>query len=82
MRTVELYGKPRCPLCEEAHAVLASAAARLGFELSAIDVTSVPELFERHRFDVPVVSLDGEVVCRHVVDLAELERRLSARNGE
>ncbi len=48
-------------------------------ELPAIDVVDVdsdPVLQRRHGFDVPVLLLDGTVVCRHRLDVPELTRLL------
>ena len=44
--------------------------------IDLIDVDSDPLLQRRHGLDVPVLLLDGSVVCRHRLDRAELERLL------
>jgi len=41
-----------------------------------VDVDENPELLRRHGLDVPVLLLDGTVVCRHRLDAAELRRLL------
>jgi hypothetical protein len=41
-----------------------------------VDVDSDPVLQRRHGLDVPVLLLDGSVVCRHRLDVAELKRLL------
>ena len=66
-----------CELCEEMLAEL----ARLGREcplppIEVVDVDSDPQLLRRHGLEVPVLLLDGSVVCRHRLDRAELERLL------
>ncbi len=40
------------------------------------DVDSDPQLARRHGLDVPVLLLDGTVVCRHRLDRGELLRLL------
>ena len=40
-----------------------------------------PELLRRHGLEVPVLLLDGTVVCRHRLDRDELERLLSVSPG-
>jgi glutaredoxin-like protein DUF836 len=45
--------------------------------IDVIDVDSDPQLARRHRLDVPVLLLDGTVVCRHRLDRGELLRLLS-----
>jgi predicted thioredoxin/glutaredoxin len=40
------------------------------------DVDSDPELLRRYGLNVPVLLLDGAVVCRHRLDPQELRRLL------
>jgi predicted thioredoxin/glutaredoxin len=47
--------------------------------VEVVDVDSDPELTRRHGFDVPVLLLDGSVVCRHRLDVDELTRLLRPR---
>ena len=49
--------------------------------LDLIDVDADPQLRRRHGLDVPVLLLDGLVVCRHRLDADELRRLLTARRG-
>jgi hypothetical protein len=44
--------------------------------LEVVDVDSDPILRRRHGLDVPVLLLDGTVVCRHRLDIRELKRLL------
>lgn len=44
--------------------------------IELVDVDGDPTLKRRHGLDVPVVLLDGAVVCRHRLDSAELKRLL------
>jgi len=44
--------------------------------IDLIDVDSDPLLTRRHGLDVPVLLLDGTLVCRHRLDRAELTRLL------
>jgi hypothetical protein len=46
--------------------------------LEVVDVDSDPQLRRRHGLDVPVLLLDGMVVCRHHLDREELTRLLRA----
>ena len=56
---VTLYGKPECHLCEEAESQLASLARKHGLTFRKIDIQSSPELFERYRYSIPVVEIEG-----------------------
>jgi hypothetical protein len=44
--------------------------------IDVVDVDSDPVLLRRHGLDVPVLLLDGSVVCRHRLDVPELKRLL------
>lgn len=44
--------------------------------IEVVDVDSDPVLERRHGLDVPVLLLDGTVVCRHRLDPGELKRLL------
>ena len=66
-----------CELCEAMQSELAALARRLPLPpLEVVDVDADPRLTRRHGLDVPVLLLDGSVVCRHRLDRAELERLL------
>lgn len=44
--------------------------------IEVIDVDADPMLRRRHGLDVPVLLIDGTVVCRHRLDESELRRLL------
>lgn len=78
MKTVTLYTKPGCLLCVKAERVLRALQSELSFELVLTDITQDPQLYERYRYDIPVVLLDGVELCRHRVDVEKLRRALMA----
>jgi len=56
---------------------LAALGRRLPLPLlEVVDVDSDPQLKRRYGLEVPVLLLDGTVVCRHRLDLKELTRLL------
>ena len=75
-----LLTREECGLCEEFHVELAAAArTRTLPPIDVVDVDSDPVLARRHGLDVPVLLLDGERVCAHRLDVAELDRLLRPR---
>ena len=44
--------------------------------IEVVDVDADPTLKRRFSLDVPVLLLDGTVVCRHRLDAGELKRLL------
>jgi hypothetical protein len=68
-----------CELCEHMLSELAQLGRSLALPpLELVDVDSDAQLQRRHGLDVPVLLLDGTVVCRHRLDRAELTRLLRA----
>jgi hypothetical protein len=66
-----------CELCETmAHALAVLARCERLPPLERLDVDSDPLLLRRHGLEVPVLLLDGLVVCRHRLEPEELLRLL------
>jgi len=66
-----------CALCEEMLGELAALGRSTSIPVvDVVDVDADALLQRRHGLDVPVLLLDGTVVCRHRLDRAELLRLL------
>lgn len=66
-----------CDLCDELLRELQDLGRRLPLPpIDVVDVDCDPELQRRHGLHVPVLLLDGTVVCRHRLDEPELRRLL------
>jgi glutaredoxin len=77
MRTVVLYRRPGCHLCDEARAVLERIRTELPFVLVERDIERDDALFKAYLERIPVIALDGEELFDFFVDEAELRRRLA-----
>jgi hypothetical protein len=77
MRTVLLYGREGCCLCDDARAVLERVRARHAFVLEERDIDGDAVLLRAYLERIPVVTIDGVETFELFVDEAELERRLS-----
>ena len=76
MATITLYTKAGCHLCERAERVILSVQQELGFQLERQDISQDDALWERYRFEVPVIAVDGEERFRHRVSEPELRAAL------
>jgi glutaredoxin len=76
MRTVVLYGRDGCCLCDDARAILERARARRPFVLEERDIDADESLLRTYLERIPVVVIDGEEVFDLFIDEPELERRL------
>ena len=71
-----VYGRRDCSLCEQMLAAVRRIAGP-ALDVGYCDVDSDAGLARRYGPDVPVLCLDGEVVCCHFLD----EDRLAAALG-
>jgi predicted thioredoxin/glutaredoxin len=66
-----------CDLCDEMVAELTALGCKIQIPpVSIVDVDGDPELVRRYGLNVPVLLLDGTVVCKHRLDADELRRLL------
>ena len=77
-RTVTIFTKPECGLCEEAEEVIEAVRARaaLPFELIRRNILDRFEDYEHYKHDIPVILLDGVEVARHRVTEQQLREAL------
>jgi hypothetical protein len=75
-----LVHREGCELCDEMLADLETLARTLTLPpIEVVDVDGDPELTRRYGLNVPVLLLDGALVCRHRLDSVELVRLLRPR---
>lgn len=81
---VTLYGKAECSLCDEARADLDLLAGELDFDLTEIDITTSEAWFERFRYLIPVVDINGGELLTPPLTIRRLRDAIttaSERNG-
>jgi glutaredoxin len=81
MRTVTLYSRPGCHLCEEAKVVLERMQARVRFNVHEINIEADDALHARYLERIPVIALDGEELSDYFIDEEALIRRILYREG-
>jgi glutaredoxin len=87
MRSVVLYGREGCCLCDEAREVVMRVRGRIRFELSERDIETDDALHRAYLERIPVVTIDGREAFELFVDEFEFERALAGgprtdtRNG-
>jgi glutaredoxin len=77
VRTVTLYGRAGCHLCDDARVVLERMRSQRPFALREVDIESDPALHARYLERIPVVALDGEELFDFYVDEEALRARLA-----
>ena len=81
MKTVTLYSRPGCHLCDDARVVLQRLSAQAPFTIEEIDITGDDALHARYLERIPVIALDGEELFDYEVDERALLRRILYREG-
>jgi glutaredoxin len=76
MRTVILYSRPGCCLCDDARAILERVRLRRPFDLRERDIDADDGLLRAYLERIPVVTIDGVEAFELFVSEPELERRL------
>ena len=72
-----LVTRAECGLCEEMHAEIEQLRRTHPLpEIEVLDVDADPELKRRFDLEVPVLLLDGALVCQQELDAADLLRLL------
>lgn len=59
-KTVKLYSRPRCHLCETARGILEDLQTKWNFTIEEINIDLEDELVEKYGIMIPVIELDGE----------------------
>lgn len=81
-KTVVLYSRPSCHLCDEARtAILSLRREGVRFKLREVDIESDDVLLSRYLERIPVVSVDGAQVSELFLDVDALRARLDTVRG-
>ena len=78
MRTVVLYGRSGCCLCDDAREVLERVRADRPFVLEERDIEADDALHAAYLERIPVVTIDGREEFEFFVDEREFTQRLLA----
>jgi glutaredoxin len=75
---IRIFSRQSCHLCEVARAQLEQARRQYEFSLEEIDVDADAELARLYGNDVPVVTVNGKVRFRGMINPVLLRRLLRA----
>jgi glutaredoxin len=81
VRTIVLYSRRECHLCEQAQAILEGLRGRFEFDLRVVDIDADPELAARYGVTIPVAALDGEEILIWPFTRATAHTALQQRVG-
>ena len=78
MRRVTFYTKPGCHLCERAEELLEDLRRDYDVHVTAIDITADLAVFERYKYEIPVIVVAGGGTISGRIDERLLRRALRA----
>ncbi|KAF7268133.1 acetyl-CoA acetyltransferase 1 isoform X1 [Rhynchophorus ferrugineus] len=79
--TLTLYTRDPCPLCDELKADLQPYMQHVEFETVNIATKENVRWLRLYRYEIPVLFLNGEFLCKHRLNKGLLERRLKEIHG-
>ena len=68
MKAVVLYTRVGCSLCVTARAAILAVRRELEFDFTEVDIGWEGDLYEDHKHDIPVVTIDGRRAFKYRVD--------------
>ena len=72
MKTVTLYTKLGCHLCEVVEATIAAVMKRQRFHFHRRDISEDSADYETYKHDVPVILVNGVEIARHRMTAEQL----------
>jgi glutaredoxin len=78
MKTVTLYTRPGCHLCDDARSALEKLRAEVEFELEEVNIETDDALHAAYLERIPVICLNGEHVSDYFMDEPTLTARLNS----
>jgi len=65
---VIVYSRPGCHLCDEAKQAIQRSGCANEFVVDEVNIETSDELLAKYRYDIPVITINGEEAFRHRVD--------------
>ena len=76
-----IYSKPDCHLCDIAKDIVYKIADEFGIEVREINIQEDRVVFEKYKYEIPVVFLDDNEVFRHRTTETELREIVVSRRS-
>ena len=77
---VEIFSKENCHLCEQLKNIIKKVNQDTDFDLKEIDITKDEQLFEKYKYEIPVVHINGLIAFKYKIDENEFRKKLKARS--
>lgn len=79
MAKLTIYSKKDCHLCEIAKEKLLDINNEIPFSIEEIDIEKDKTLFEKYKYLIPVIEMNGKRIFTYSVDENELKKLLMSQ---
>ncbi|VVB94641.1 Uncharacterised protein [uncultured archaeon] len=80
MVKITIYSRKDCHLCDIAKETLLKTRKEFPFSLTEVDIEKDKEIFEKYKYLIPVIKIDGEETFTYKVNEAELKTILKLKS--
>ncbi|MEK7434093.1 MAG: glutaredoxin family protein [Cyanobacteriota bacterium] len=81
MDIIEIFSKENCQLCDEAKNVIKKVKMSIEFDFIEIDITKDKDIFEKYKYDIPVIHLNGVIAFKHRLNEVDLKNKILSRKN-
>lgn len=78
---IDIFSKDDCSLCEVAKAEILKFQKEFEFELNEIDITKDDEIFEKFKYEIPVIFVNGKKLFKYKVEPDRLKFHLKKESN-
>lgn len=79
MVNITIYSKKDCHLCDIAKERLLKIQHEIPFSLTEIDIENDKSAFEKYKYLIPVLEIDGEIAFNYRINEDELKMMLTRK---
>ncbi len=79
MLKLKLYSKKDCHLCDIAKKELNDLMKEHTFSIIEVDIENDSEAFEKYKYLIPVIEIDGKMMSTGKIDRDRLKNALTSR---
>lgn len=80
MVTVTIYSKKECHLCDIAKEEIKALRCDLEFSINEVDIEKDKLAFEKYKYLIPVVEIDGNIISTYKLNIGKMKTLLSRKS--
>jgi len=80
MESIRIYSKKECHLCEIAKEELEALQCDFEFSIQEVDIEKDKIAFEKYKYLIPVIEVDGQIISTYRVNGKKLTDLLKVKS--